>query len=306
MISHRFTSKPKKRKIKVLNDEFYFKQSGEKVKIKAYSGDSLLLRIDKEPNSLAILYPFKSDGSKIQLEDFGNTSWTLTSTHENLNNITYHFLDSGDVSIVTKNKTYGSTNNGEWKIFNSDSYYCLLLRDLRSMEENVFYLKKRKINELSMLIGYQPFLDHPKQIDVKLKLIDKPKESDLIEIKNNIVGKWDFKSFTNKTDTVVFDSLFRINFFIEFNKDLTYNLVNQLKYSRFGSTEVINYSQDEHGKWELSDSGDFLIITPSDSWKRNLTIYSLNPNMVMFDLSMHIDEHGTLSTRVKMIKYKRP
>jgi hypothetical protein len=261
---------------------------------------------EKEPHSLVVLYPFRTNNDKIQSNDFKNSSWKLSSNNDYFNNVTFHFRDSGIVNTVKRGEKYGSANHGEWRIFNSGSFYCLYVSDRRYMEENIFYLTRKENDELQMLVDYQDFLEHPVPIDIKLKPIAKPKAIQLNKIKKTIIGKWDFESFINHTDTVVFDSLINIIHSIEFLPDDTYRLANNIKYIDSYSNELIEYSHEENGKWKLSNTGDYITLETKEKWKRNLAIFSLNSTTVQFDLSYSYDDHSTFDARIKMIKENEP
>lgn len=303
---HDFKSKAKKQKIKAYKDEFYIKSKRHKIKIESYSGDSLLIKSDSEPHSFVVLYPFTTIGEKLKLNDFTNSSWKLSSTNEYFNNVTFHFGDSGNVNTVTRGETYGSTNPGEWRIYNSDSFYCLYVSDRRYMDENIFYLTRREGNKLSMLVNYQDFLEHPEPIEVKLEPIVNPKETELEEISKNIIGKWEFESFIDRSHTIAFDSLISINYSMEFLPDHKYRLINEIKYIDSYSTEVAEFSHKEIGSWDLSNTGDYLTLTPKGKWGKNLTLHSLNSTTVQFDMSYWYNDHSTFDSRIKMVKENSP
>ena len=303
---HDFKSKAKHKKIKIYNNSFYLKYKRQKINIEAYSGDSLLMKYKPEPNSFIVLYPFATSSDKIHSSDFINSSWQLSSTNDYFNDITFHFLDSGIVNIVRRNESYGSANPGEWKIFNSGSFYCLYVIDRKYIKENIFYLTSRESTKLLMLVSDQDFLEHPVQVEVKLEPVNKPKDTELNAISKTIIGKWAFESFYNHMDTIAFDSLINISYSIEFRSDHEYRLINHIKYIASYSTEVSEFSQEEIGNWVLSKTGDYLTLRPNGGWERNLALYSLNSTTVNFDLSYSYNDHSTFTSRIKMVKENRP
>ena len=207
------------------------------------------------------------------------------------------------MNTVIKGDDYGTTTSGEWKIYSSNEFYCLYVSDRTNLEEYNFYLTDRNDNELTLLIGHQDF-EHPRQVELKLKQTNKVTEDDLSEIREKLIGKWSFENFAKGVSDLMFDSLINLSYSIELKNDNTYHLLNHVEYIESESKDMTNYEQDQFGTWELSESGDFITITPEENpfRKKKLTIYNLVENQLSLDLNYPYNKFSLFSCRMEMKK----
>lgn len=301
--SHSFVNKPKTQKLRTVDGKLTMKFKGQLIYIEDSSPDSLVLKIEEEPNSILVLYPLKLGGEKIQINDFTNSDWVTSSEDPFFDSWTFHFLDSGYVNTVIKRDDYGTTTSGEWKIYSSNDFYCLYVSDRADLEEYIFYLTDRNGSELSLLIGHQDF-EHPRQVELKLKRTTKVTKDELSKTRRNLVGKWSFESFANESSDMMFDSLLNISYSIKFKNDNTYHLINHVEYIEYESKDISNYDQDQQGTWELSNSGDFITITPDENpfRRKRLTIYNLEDDQLSLDINYPYNKFSLFSCRMELKK----
>ncbi len=301
--THSFSNKPKTQKLRTIDGNLTMKLKGQPIFLEDSSPDSLVLRVEDEPNSILVLYPIKLIGGKIQLNDFTNSDWVTSSEDHYFDSWTFHFLDSGYVNTVIKSDDFGTTTSGEWKIYSSNNFYCLYISDRTNFEEYVFYLTDRNDNELSLLIGHQDF-EHPRQVELKLNRSTKVTKDQLSEINNKLIGKWSFESFAHETSELMFDSLINITYSIELQNDHSYHLINQVEYIEVESKNITNYDQDQLGTWELSESGDFITLTPEENpfRRKKLTIYNLVDDQLSLDINYPYNKFSLFSCRMQMKK----
>lgn len=238
--------------------------------------------------------------------DFYNSHWKVISDTSSIyHGLNFHFLDSNNVIITKHNDKYGVTN---WGMFNVDNYKNHLFLSIanRNFGENYLFNIYRQQNQIYFANSYEVKLftySPPPLVNLQLEKIPLIANSEIDSIKGKLIGSW-----------------LAINDAIP-SETSKYNLENQYLEIEFENHKFriikggnLNYGDrivpkevTIKGNWELSPTGQYIILNPDDSWTEYVSINQLKMDYAEFYLSIKaIEAQYFQSKNVKFKKNYKP
>ncbi|MBN3581378.1 hypothetical protein JYB64_03200 [Algoriphagus aestuarii] len=294
---HNFIGKAKKIKIKKDNE---IKFQGTKLNLVTANQDSIVLRINDNIENYITLIPYPPSNFQLSEDDFKSSQWKVTFDKNPQNPLSFHFLNSTNLISVYDGVWHGYASFSDWKIRRSGQYSVLQVSDQENLDEYVFYPFAKKGENILASISHIKNSRYPILSEIEILKTTLPPSEELSEIKNKLAGKWTFKQFYNLDELGPIDSLISLDFSIDLVESGVYFLENKIASIIGGRNS--DFSQNQNGKWILSETGTYFIMHPENGSRKYISIHELTEDILTIDFSYRFEERSSFSTRIIMKK----
>ena len=294
---HNFIGKAKKLKFKKGKQ---IKIQGTKLNLVTANQDSIVLRINDNIENYITLIPYQPSNFQLSEDDFKSSQWKVTFDKNPQNPLTFHFSDSSSLISIYDGVWHGSASFSDWKIRRSGQYSVLQISNQENFDEYFFFPLAKNGDNILASISHENNSRYPTFDEIEIVKISQPTSEELSEIKNKLAGKWTFKQFYNLDEMGPIDSLISLDFSIDLMESGEYFLENKIASIIGGRNS--DFSQNQNGKWILSETGTYFMILPENNWRQYFSIHELTEDILTIDFFYRYEERSRFSTRIIMKK----
>jgi hypothetical protein len=247
---------------------------------------------------------------------FYNSSWSIESDTISRNfGIKFHFLDKSNIDhfgknivLITKNEgIYGFTHNGNYDIDTYKNHFFIGVYNEQEGEENIYHFSKLENNTFYSDTYEEDYslINEPKFIELKITKSNLLTSKEISLLISKLKGKWKTEGNpllytisnlkSKKIENQSFEFVFKNNNDFEIIKHGI--IIN--KNSKVPKTVNIK------GKWNISNTGNYIKLEPNDGRIKYITIKKLSSNnlKMYYDVkTMEENQNSYYSTLIELTK----